>query len=120
MSVAAVDLRRVADRFFDSMPEDVALTFSERQRAAVHAVLDQRAWRKPRVNVRLSLPLLSRRYFLTMVAGIDRRSAVRRHRERALHPLRTLANLLFMGAVLALIYAIVTAAFLIQSSIVVF
>ncbi len=120
MSVAAVDSGGEADRFFDSMPQDVTATFSERQRAAVHAVLEQRAWRKPRVNIRLGVPLLPRRYFLTLVAGVERRGAARRRRERALHPVRTLANILFMGATLALIYAVVTAAFLVQSSIVEF
>ncbi len=117
MNVAAAGLRREADQFIASMPGDVAETFSAEQHHAISGVLHQRAWRQPRVNLRISLPLLSRHYFFTLVAGIDKRSAARRARERSIHPFRTLGNLLFMGAVLAALYGALAIGFLVQSSI---
>ena len=120
MNVVAAGLRREADQFLASMPGDVAATFSADQHRAIADALRQRAWRRPRVNLRASLPLLSRRYFLTLVAGRDRRSAARRAGDRAIHPLRTLGNLLFMGAILAAIYGALTIGLLVQSSIVEF
>ena len=117
MNVVAAGLRREADQFLASMPGDVAATFSADQHHAIAGVLRQRAWRRPRVNIRGSLPLLSRRYFLTLVAGIDKRSAARRAKERSIHPLRTLGNLLFMGTVLVALYGALAIGFLVQSSI---
>lgn len=117
MNAAAAGLRREADLFLASMPEDVATTFSSEQHNAIAGVLRQRAWRRSKVNVRVSLPLLSRRFFLTLVAGIDRRSAARRDSERAIHPLRTLGNLLFFGAVLAALYGALVVGVLVKSSI---
>lgn len=115
MNVVAAGLR--SDQFLASMPGDVAATFSADQHSAIAGVLHQRAWRRPTVNVRVSLPLLSRRFFLTLVAGIDKRGAARRANERSIHPLRTLANLLFMGALLAALYGALAIGLLVQSSI---
>ncbi len=117
MNAVAAGLRREADQFLSSMPGDVAATFSADQCRAISDVLRQRAWRRPKVNIRVSLPLLSRQYFLTLVAGIDRRTAERRTHERLFHPLRTLGNLIFMGAILAAIYGALTIGILVQSSI---
>ena len=117
MNVVAAGMRSEADQFLASMPGDVAATFSDDQHQAIAGVLHQRAWRRPKVNVRTSLPLLSRRYFLTLVAGIDQRSAARRANERSIHPLRTLGNLLFMGSLLAALYGAVAIGILVQSSI---
>ncbi len=117
MNVVAAGLRKDANQFLASMPGDVAATFSAEQLGAIAGVLRQRVWRRPRINVRISLPLLSRRYFLTLVAGIDKRSAARHANERAIHPLRTLSNLLFMGALLAALYGALAVGLLVQSSI---
>lgn len=117
MNVVAAGLRREADQFIASMPGDVAATFSTDQHRAIAGVLRQRAWRRPKVNVRISLPVLSRRYFLTLVSGIDKRSAARRENERSIHPLRTLGNLLFMGALLVALYGALAIGLLVQSSI---
>jgi hypothetical protein len=51
------------------------------------------------VNLRLSIPLLFGRYYLTIVAGRERRSATRRARDRRLHPMLTAGNAIFMFAI---------------------
>ncbi len=50
------------------------------------------------VNIRLSIPLLFGRYYLTIVAGRERRSPKRLVSERYKHPLSTFGNLTFLFA----------------------
>lgn len=74
------------------------------------------------VNVRLSIPLLFRRYYLTILFGKERRGTTRLKEERKAHPLVTRGNvvvLVLLGtltglAVLALIQS--ASAFLFQQS----
>lgn len=47
------------------------------------------------VNLRLSLPGFGGRYYLTLVAGREKRSAQRLAFERKKHPLKTTGNILF-------------------------
>ena len=50
------------------------------------------------VNIRLSLPLLFGRFYITIVAGRERRSRERLAAEARKHPLATAGNLLFLTA----------------------
>ncbi len=51
------------------------------------------------VNIRLSIPLFTRRYYLTVIAGKEQRSTERLAEEREKHPLTTTANLIFLFTV---------------------
>jgi hypothetical protein len=56
----------------------------------------ERAWPGSHpINVRLSIPLFVNRYYLTIVAGRERRSPERLVAERRKHPLKTLGNVVF-------------------------
>ena len=48
------------------------------------------------VDIRLSLPLLFKRFYFVVLGGPERRSAERRKTERARRPLLKLANLFFL------------------------
>ncbi len=48
------------------------------------------------VNIRLSIPLFTRRYYVTVVAGKEQRSTERLAEEREKHPLATTANMIFL------------------------
>ncbi len=50
------------------------------------------------VNIRLSIPLLVGRYYVTLVAGKERRSGERLASERKKHPLMKLGNIVVMAA----------------------
>ena len=50
------------------------------------------------VNIRLSIPLPFGRYYVTLVAGKERRSGERLASERNKHPLMKLGNLVVMAA----------------------
>jgi hypothetical protein len=51
------------------------------------------------VNIRVSIPLIFGRYYLTIVAGKERRSDQRRAAEKSKHPLNTTGNVIFLSAV---------------------
>jgi hypothetical protein len=72
-----------------------------RSSEAVPAMEDGRdaAWEQHPVDIRLSLPLIFARYYITIVAGKERRSAARRASERRKHPLNTSGNNLVMAVV---------------------
>lgn len=58
-------------------------------------VAGDRVWVAHPVDIRLSLPLPFGRYYLTLVAGPERRSATRLADDRRTRPLATAGNLLF-------------------------
>ncbi len=51
------------------------------------------------VNIRVSIPLLAGRYYLTVIAGKEQRSTERLAEERENHPLATTANMIFLFTV---------------------
>ena len=55
------------------------------------------------INVRISFPLGFGRYYLTLVAGKERRSDGRRKDERQRHPLITAGNMAFFFAIGSLV-----------------
>lgn len=75
---------------------EIAASLDERQCVAVQDAIMTAGWTSEHaLNIRLSIPFFNRRYYLTLVGGRERRTHIRRREERALHPLRTLSNILF-------------------------
>jgi hypothetical protein len=106
-------------RLIDDMPSDIRDSFSEAQREALNEAMSTRTWRRQSVDIRLSLPLFSRRYFMTVVAGREQRPGVRRKAERVFHPLGTIGNTLFIGVITTVICSVVMVIALVYSSILV-
>ena len=88
-----------AEQLFARLPDDVLESLTPDQRAALWKAASGSTWRRYPVNIRLSLPLPGRRWFVTIVAGAERRDAERIDRERRLYRLRTPGNMLFIGIV---------------------
>lgn len=60
--------------------------------------LDNATWAGDHpVNIRLSIPLPFRRFYITVVAGPERRGRERLEAERDRHPLCKLGNIVFLG-----------------------
>jgi len=55
-----------------------------------------RDWQPHPINIRISIPLIFGRWYLTLLAGPERRDQTRRAKERRKHPLFTLGNVIFM------------------------
>ena len=75
------------------------------QTGAPSAGASQSQWESHSVNIRLTIPLLFRTYYVTIVFGPERRSTERRASERQKHPLFTLGNVIayfFAGTVCGL------------------
>jgi hypothetical protein len=95
------------DDVVSRIPASVRETFSEIQLEAVRtAVGEKRPWRKHPIDIRVTLPLGSYGAFMTLVAGADRRNPDRRAKDRAMHPVRTASNMLFIGTAVVVLYAI--------------
>jgi hypothetical protein len=106
------------DRVFDNLPTNVRDDMSDNQLAALADALKKSGWRKNHaVNIRLSIPLLFTRIFVTVIAGSEKREPDRRIDEKSSHPLRTFGNFLFVGVIALLIYATALAGILAYSSI---
>jgi hypothetical protein len=69
------------------------------------------------VNIRLSLPLGARRYYLTIVGGREKRGPDRRIADRRHYPLRTAANLAFFLVLAGVVYVAGLFAVAVQTSI---
>lgn len=52
-------------------------------------------WRKHPIDIRFTLPGIGQRYFVTVIAGKEKRAADRLRADRITYPLRTRANILF-------------------------
>lgn len=85
-----------------NVPPQVRDSFTQEQRTALVDAARRCGWGRHQTDIRLSIPLLFRRYYLVLLAGEERRSAARRSEDRDVHPVMTGGNLLFLGAAVTL------------------
>ena len=103
-----------ADSLFARLPAWVTTTLTAEQKEAIRKAVCDPALRHPPVNIRLSLPVFGRRYFLTVIGGTERRSPERRAQEKRRYPVRTVSNFVFFLFLGALIYALSIASILLH------
>ena len=72
------------------------------------------------LNIRLSVPLIGRRYFLTLIGGSEKLGLERRSAERDVHPIKKAGNIFFIAGFVVIFYAIAFVAIALQSSIIEF
>lgn len=102
---AAVDAARI-NTLFDRLPPWVVDTLSTEQKEALHKALAEPAWKLHPLNIRISVPFLNRRYYVTVVGGEEKRSLERRRHDRHRYPLRTVANVFFVLGIGTVFYAV--------------
>ncbi len=78
------------------MPTELLQDLTEEQREAVNELLAYQRWSRHPVDIRLSVPTLRGRAYLTVVAGWERRHNQRRSLDRDRFPVLTANNLLFL------------------------
>ena len=105
-----------ADSLFARLPARVMDTLTAEQRDAIHQAVCDPSLRHPPINIRFSLPAFGRRYFLTIIGGVERRGTRRRTQERTKFPLRTAANFLCFVILGVLIYVLSVASLLLHGS----
>ncbi len=97
-AVATQDLTEgPARRFIEALPVDVRAGLSERQRDAIAETAKAFAGSRHATDIRLSIPLFTKRYYLVLLGGEERRSSERRAAERGRFPVATLGNLLCLS-----------------------
>ncbi len=102
-------------RFLESMPEEVASSFTELQLEAIVHAIEGGRWGDHPVDVRLSIPVLWRRFYFVLLVGPERRSAERRIYERARRPVRVIADIILLALFFVLLVpAVVGSVYLIS------
>lgn len=106
------------DRIADMPADEAEESASSEAHPAAKPTPQSRDWggQHP-INLRVTLPLPFRRWYVTLVAGPERRSSERLQQEREKHPLETLPNLMFLlsiGIVGTTALLLMTAVVLIQ------
>lgn len=79
---------------------------------------DSTTWSSHPINIRLSVPMFHRRFYVTLVAGQERRRHERRKAERSDHPLLTAGNVFFTLGLATLFTIMALAALIAQSAII--
>lgn len=104
------------DWLLSRLPEDVRERLPPEVQTMIAIAAADRPWRKHPVDIRLTIPTPFGGFFMTLVAGRERRSDVRRQIERRERPLTRLGNVLFVLATVGAFYgALITAALLLTS-----
>lgn len=102
---------------FERLPPWVTDTLTPQQQAAIREALAEPEWNLHPVNIRVSVPFLERRYYVTIVGGEDKRSATRRDHDRRKYPLRTIANIFFVLGIATILYTILLIGIALHSAI---
>ena len=83
-------------RFLLRVPQNVVSSFTDAQLAALKQALDERGSQDHKVNIRISVPLLFRRYYFVIFTGIEKRSRARRRSDARFHPIARVGNMVFL------------------------
>lgn len=109
-----------ANWLFERLPAWVVDTLTAEQKEAIHKVIEDPSWKRPPVNIRFTVPIIHKRFYITVVSGEEKRSTERRHRDRHSYPLRTAANVFFFIGIATVFYMVAVLALALQSAIIEF
>ena len=87
------------DRAADLTADDMAKTAADQPQDQAQPTTYSRDWGRHPLNLRVSLPLPFGRWYVTLVAGKERRGKTRLIEERKKHPLETAPNLVFLFSI---------------------
>lgn len=114
---SAIDATATNYALLDRLPAHILGGLSVEQRTAIAAASGDWKTGTHRVNLRLSLPLLPKRWYFTVLGGPERRTAARRKVERARNPVRTAGNMAFIVVTAMSFYGVAAAVLLFSSSV---
>ena len=106
-----------ANWLFARLPPWVIDTMTNEQKEAIHTAVLDSAQAPPPVNIRMTLPFFSHRYYVTILGGEEKRSPGRIAHERHRYPLRTIANVFFFIGLATLFYMVALIGLAIHSAI---
>ena len=94
-----------AEWLFKSLPEEMRQRIAPDLRAALVEAARARAWMSHPVDIRFSVPLLFKRFYLAVIAGPERRAPERRAADRRGRNSMRLGNALFVLGTVVIFYA---------------
>lgn len=103
--MASTSLDSSAARFLARVPTEVAKTFTEEQLKAVESALALGGAQSHFSDIRISIPLISRRLYFVLLAGRDRRSGERPTFKRGLRSLLMVGNTVVVAALALMLLA---------------
>ncbi len=104
------------DWLLSRLPADVRSQLTPEIQTMIAIAAGDRPWRTHPVDIRLSIPLPFGPFYITLVAGRERRSPVRRAVERRERPLARAGNVAFVLATVGVFYSVlITAALLLTA-----
>jgi len=84
------------EQFFSRIPRDMAESFSDDQLLAIKRAFADQVGKDHSIDIRVSLPLLFRRYYMVFIAGPERRDQARRRRDKGTRRIAKGTNIVFM------------------------
>lgn len=99
-----VPIRAPGERLLARLPGRIAETLTAEQTEAIQHAAEDMSWGRHPLDIRLSLPFFARCYYVTVIAGAEKRGAARRRRDRQRYPLRTVANVFFFVGIAVAVY----------------
>jgi hypothetical protein len=107
-----------ANWLFERLPAWVVDTLTAEQKEAIHKVIEDPSWKRPPVNIRFTVPIIHKRFYVTVVSGEEKRSVERRRHDRHSYPLRTAANVFFFIGIATVFYMVAVVLLALQSAII--
>jgi hypothetical protein len=80
------------EKFFESIPPEVSVTFTDAQFEAIKKAFCNRSWKRHTIDIRFSLPFPKGRFYTVLLAGSERRSNKRIKSQKSSYPLWTPIN----------------------------
>lgn len=106
-----------SNSFFNRLPAQVGRALSQEQRTAIAAAAIPRNRQSGQpLNIRLSVPIMRRRFYFAISGGRERRNRDRLAVERREYPLGTTGNIMFIVIGAVAFYFLTHGGFLIYSS----
>lgn len=105
------------ERFFSRISREAAESFTDDQLLAVKQAFADQVGRDHSIDIRMSVPLLFRRYYLVFISGPERRDQARRRRDRAARRMAKRTNVAFMITMLLFgVFSILGMLYLLKSA----
>lgn len=97
---------QTADGLLLRLPDEVVDILTEEQKERLTRVHVDDAWRRHPVDVRMSVPWFGKRFYMTVIAGEEKRGRGRRDLDKSKYPVHTIGNLFFFLGIATLFYLI--------------
>jgi hypothetical protein len=99
-----------ANALLDRLPSELRQRLPPDVAAALTKAAASQPWKDHPVDIRISIPLPFRRFYITLVAGPERRSPTRLALDRRSRQLASLGNVLFVLTFVGAFYAAIIGA----------